>query len=181
MVERQLRHAGVLRAARTRRPSVPDVYVGSGYYYLDTTWDDSSNTTQIVKNDSVGFDYFCITTEEMARSRDFQLCHIKDMPVCRAERANYYIHNERYLRSYDLNRITEIAKEAARQSAPFFAFKCATKAVYNQVLRNLLTEGNDIYDALKEAAKINPSISGSSCTYQYNEKLFVLKVFFKNT
>lgn len=153
--------------------------IDGDYYYLDTTWDDSSNTAQMVKNDSVGFDYFCITTEEMARSRDFQLCPIKDMPVCRAERANYYIHNNWYLRSYDRNNITEIAKEAARQNAPFFAFKCATKTVYNEALRHLLTEGNDVYDILSEAAKIDSSISDSRCTYQRDEKLFVLKVFFK--
>lgn len=153
--------------------------IDGDYYYLDTTWDDSSNTAQKVKNDSVGFDYFCITTEELTRSRDLKLCPIKEMPVCRADRANYYVHNGRYLRSYDLNRIIEIAKEAAMQSAPFFSFKCATKAIYNQVLRDLLAEGNDIFAVLKETAKVNSSVSESRCTYQYNEKLFVVKVFFK--
>lgn len=46
------------------------VKLDGDYYHLDVTWCDQSNTIQIVKDRNISFKYFCVTTEEICRSRN---------------------------------------------------------------------------------------------------------------
>lgn len=151
--------------------------IDGDYYYLDTTWDDSSNTIQTVKRDDLGFDYFCITTDELTRTRDISLSPV-DMPDCNAVRANYYYHNELVLDSYDLSKIEEIAKRAAKNNEKFFTFKCKTKQLYEQTLHQLCVSGKDCYDVLKGATKINKRISSSKYRYTYDRNIWTITIEF---
>ena len=151
--------------------------IDGDYYYLDTTWDDSSNTIQTVKRNDLGFDYFCITTDELTRTRDVSLSPA-DMPVCNAVRANYYYHNDLVLDSYDLNKIEEIAKRAAKNKEKFFTFKCKTRQLYDQILHQLCVSGKDCYDVLKGAAKANRQVSSSKYLYLYDVDIWTITIIF---
>lgn len=152
--------------------------IDGDYYYLDSTWDDSSNTIQTVKNNDFGFDYFGITTDELTRTRDLELCPI-DAPVCSATRGNYYYHNDYVLDTYDLNKIKAIARTAAKNQSKSFTFKCMSKALYEQCMTQICFIGQDCYDVLEAAAKIDKHILPTSYTYSYDKNIWTITVKFK--
>ena len=154
------------------------VRVDGDYYYLDSTWDDSSNTVQTVKINDLGFDYFFITTDELRKTRDLELNPV-DLPLCTATRANYFYHNGLVLDAYDLNKIKEIARNAANNKNKFFTFKCTSKALYEQALSSLCASGQDCYEALKVASKADRKILADSYTYSYDKNMWTITVNFK--
>ena len=152
--------------------------IDGDYYYLDTTWDDSSNTVQTVKKNDPGFDYFCITAEELKRTRNIDLCPT-DVPHCDAIRANYYVHNGMVLDAYDPDKIKAIAQTAAKNQRKFFTFKCKTKALYDQALAQLFVTGQDGFDVIKAAAKANKKILADAYSYSYDKNIWTITVKFK--
>ncbi len=152
--------------------------IDGDYYYLDTTWDDSSNTVQTVKTNDLGFDYFCITTEELTRTRDVDMCPT-DVPNCDATRGNYFYHNDCVLDGYDLNKIKAIAQTAAKNECRSFAFKCKSKALFEQAMSQLCSEGQDCYDVLKAAAKSDKKILTNTYSYSYDKNMWTITVRFK--
>ncbi len=154
------------------------VRIDGDYYYIDTTWDDSSNTIQDVKKNDLGFNYFCITTEELMRTRDLTLCPV-EMPSCYAIKANYYYHNGLVIDSYDLNKIKAFAEAAAENKRADFTFKCKTRAVYDTALNQLCIQGGDCFEVIKAAAKHNKQINTSSYSYTYDKNIWTITVKFK--
>lgn len=154
------------------------IKIDGDYYYLDTTWDDSSNTVQTVKNTDLGFDYFCITTEELTRTRDTSLNPIK-MPILTATRANYHYHNDCVLDRYDLEKVKDIAQRAAQSKNPFFTFKCKTRAVYEEAMERLYSSGDDAYAVLKAAAKVDKQIATDCYGINPDENIWAITVCFK--
>lgn len=151
--------------------------IDGAYYYLDTTWDDSSNTVQSVKNTDFGFNYFCITTDELTRTRDISLCPA-DVPACTEVSANYFYHNSLVLEDYDLDKIKEIAQNAARNKCRAFFFKCKSKAVYDRVIARLFST-QDCYAALKAASRIDRQILSNTFSYSYDKNIWTVQVKFK--
>ncbi len=154
------------------------VKIDGDYYYLDTTWDDSSNTVQTVKTNDLGFDYFCITTDELMRTRDVDICPT-DVPICDAVRANYFYHNDYVLDSYDLNKIKAIAQAAARNKSKAFSFKCKNKALFEQTMSQLCSSGHDCYDVLKTVSKIDKQILANRYSYSYDKNIWTITIKFK--
>lgn len=152
--------------------------IDGDYYYMDATWDDSSNTIQTVKKNDLGFDYFCITTQELTRTREVDLCPT-EMPVCSATRGNYFCHNNWVLDSYELDKIKEIAITAVKNNCKSFAFKCSSKALYDQALQQMCSVGNDCYDVLKAVSKIDKNILSDKYVYTYNENIYTITIKFK--
>ncbi len=152
--------------------------IDGDYYYLDTTWDDSSNTVQTVKTNDLGFDYFCITTNELTRTREVDLCPTA-IPNCDATRGNYFYHNDYVLDTYDLNKIKAIAQAAAKNKRKSFTFKCKRKASFEQAMLQLCSLGQDCYDALKSAAKIDKQILSNTYSYSYDKNIWTITVKFK--
>ena len=145
---------------------------------MDTTWDDSSDTVQSVKNTDFGFDYFCITTEEVTRTRDLTTCPT-DMPKCIATRANYYHHNGAVMSSYDPDLLITLARKAAENQQGFFTFKCTSRKLFEKVLNDVCTNGKDTFVALKEAAKIDKKINPGSFRYGYDKNIWTVTIRFK--
>jgi hypothetical protein len=152
--------------------------VDGGYYYLDTTWDDSSNTIQSVKNTDMGFDYFCITTDELNRTRQADLCPT-DMPTCVDTKANYFFHNDFVLEQYDLNKIKFVAMTAAQTKSPSFTFKCTSKSLFEEALNRLCADGKDCFEVLKTAGKHDKRIQTNSYNYTYDTNIWTITVKFK--
>ncbi len=72
-------------------------------YHLDLTWDDA--------DDRLNHTYFNLTTEEIALSHTLDRDNL-GVDTCTATEANYYLHEKRYLDTYDRS---TIAEEVARQ------------------------------------------------------------------
>ena len=154
------------------------IKIDGDYYYLDTTWDDSSDTVQTVKNDNLGFDFFMITTKELLRSRDLSYCPIAP-PECTATRANYHYHNDLVLEKYDLNKIKQIAVTAAKNKAKFFTVKCTNDTVYRQTRDRLCADGTDCFEALRAAAKENKQLA-ISYRFSHRDGLRTIAIYFQN-
>ena len=152
--------------------------IDGDYYYLDTTWDDSSNTVQSVKSNDLGFNYFCITTEELQRTRDIDLSPA-DMPPCIATRGNYYYHNGYVLESYDVGKIKEIAQTAAKNKSKSFTFKCKNKALFDRALNQFCAVGQDCLETLKSVSKIDKQIVPNTYSYSYDKNIFTVTIRFK--
>jgi len=148
------------------------------YYYLDTTWDDRSNTVQTVKKTDLGFSYFGVTTEELIRTRAVDLCPTP-VPTCDAVRGNYYYHNDYVLTAYDLNKIKAIAQTAAKNKSKAFTFKCRSKALLEETISKMCSEGMDCYEALKAAAKIDRQILTNTYRVSYDDKIWTVTIIFK--
>ncbi len=154
------------------------VKIDGDYYYLDTTWDDGSNTIQSVKKTDLGFDYFCITTEELCRTRDTRLCPV-EMPLCKETRANYFYHNGYVLDGYDVAKIKEIAQAAAQSKRTCFTIKCKTKPVFDTAMEKLCAQGSDCYEVLKAVGKQNKQILTNAYSYTYDSNIWTITVKFK--
>ncbi|MBO4653439.1 MAG: hypothetical protein J5649_09020 [Lachnospiraceae bacterium] len=155
------------------------VKIDGDYYYLDATWDDSSDTVQTVKSTDLGFDYFCVTTEEIRRTRDIDLCPVP-MPVCAAVRANYFTHNDYVLDEYNLGMIKTMARTAASEQRKSFAFKCSTKDLYLTAMDRLFNTGNDGYEVVAAAASMNRKIKSNAYTYTCDKNIRTITIKFKN-
>lgn len=147
------------------------------YYYLDTTWDDSSNTVQTVKTNDPGFSYFCFTTEELARTRDVELCPTA-VPRCDATRCNYFYHNDYVLDSYELDKIKTIARKAVQNGGKAFSFKCKSQAVMERTVEQLFFASQDCHEALKAAAKLDKHIIDDAA-YSTDGNMRTIKIGFK--
>ena len=156
--------------------------VDGEYYHLDATWDDRSDTVQTVKNNDFGFDYFCITDEELKRTRYTDLCPT-DLPHCDATSANYFYHNNLILESYDLRVIEKMAAQEAKaakknqKESGLISFKCATKEVYDETFDSLFNSFDDrrkLIESNKQASSItlksNPDIWTITIKFKYKSK-----------
>lgn len=150
------------------------VKLDGDYYHLDTTWDDSSNTIQTVKNTDPSLDYFAVTTEEITRTRDLSLTPV-ELPLCTATRCNYFYHNGLVLDSYDMEKVRGWATAAAKTQHKTFAFKCANKSIYDAVFNGLFVTGTDMDTLLKTANKANRKIT--SCRYNYDPNIWTITVY----
>lgn len=153
------------------------VKIDGAYYYLDPTWDDNSNTIQPVKHDTMDFDYFCVTTEELLRTRKIDLCPV-EMPICSFVSANYYHHNALILDKYDLEKIKLFALDGVKQGTNRFSFKCSTKDVYRKAIEHLFGVTADAFPVVKAASKVNKSIDASKYTYSCNADLYTITIRF---
>lgn len=154
------------------------VKLDGDYYYLDTTWCDQSNTLQTVKKTAYGFEYFCITTEELLRSRNLDDLIVK-LPVCNTSRCSYYYHNDLILEKHDLSKLTEIAQRAVSDKQDFFVFKCASRGLFEQIKTSILESGTELYSVLQSVSKNNRYISDRSFKYSYDDRLYTITIFFK--
>lgn len=152
--------------------------IDGDYYHLDVTWDDSSNTVQTVKVNDLSFDYFCVTTEELKRTRDIDLCPT-DIPDCRATQGNYFYYNDYVLDTYDLYRIKAIAQISVRNGGRSFSIKCNSKALFDLALVRLCAEEQDCYEVLKSAAKVDKKILTNTYSYVYDKNIWTITVKFK--
>jgi len=152
--------------------------VDGEYYYLDATWDDSSNTIQTVKRNEMSYKYFCVTTEEMQRTRLFNWCPT-EMPLCTATKCNYHYHNNAVIDSYDIKKIREIAVAAAKRGAEEFTVKCTSEQAYRETFDKLCRDCTDCYAILKDAAKANKQINHNSYKYAPDEIMRVITIYFK--
>lgn len=110
------------------------VNVEGDYYQLDVTWGDPLSMDGI---QTKSYDFLCVTDAEIGRSHypDWSL-----YPSCTANTYNYHVYEGNYLRSYDLQILTDWIAHA-NDTGRRLELKAADQTIYNTVKRNLLENG----------------------------------------
>lgn len=155
------------------------IKIDGEYYYTDVTWDDSSTTVQEVKNTDIGFSYFCVTTDEILRTRKIKQMPVMP-PICTAKKANYYCHNDLVLESYDENKLIAFTRNAAQNGSSAVTFKCSTKELFDITMAKLFDEDKFCFAMLEEAHKYNSSVNVATCIHSRNTHIFTITIHFKN-
>lgn len=112
------------------------------YYHLDTTWGDSSNTEQnYAQSDTIDYDCFCITTEEVEKLESHKATGKLPLPQCTATKCNYHRRNGLFLEKYDLGTIRDIVLDNIMSKVVDVSFKCIDQNVFEKVKHELVDNG----------------------------------------
>ena len=144
------------------------------YYHLDATWDDRSNTLQKEKRRDIGYNYFCITTEEILRTRNIDVP--VDVPECKATKCNYYYHNQLVLESCDLERVKAIVTSAVRKGERFCTFKCKSYDLLNELYDKILKPATQKENVVEEVYKRHPD-ENIEIKVLKNKEIFTITVY----
>lgn len=139
------------------------------YYYVDVTFDDRSNTeSRKNSNAGVSYDYFCITSAELAKSR--KISKPERYPECVATKCNYFIRSKRFFKNYDAQQIGKLIVSAMKSGETEISFKAENEKVLKTITDRLFEE-KGIYDLIRS---IDSSYSLSSYTSYINEDLNIV-------
>ncbi|MBR5272857.1 MAG: hypothetical protein IKU25_05620 [Clostridia bacterium] len=154
------------------------VKMDGDYYYLDVTHNDQSSTSQKVKDNCYHHSFFCITTEELLRTRNLEYCPVEPTK-CTATRCNYFVHNGLVFDTYDLDKIKELAKAAAKRGSKYVCFKFADKMSYGTA-RDKLLNRSDVFEMLRAASKGDRKICETNAeSYLFLDRLYTATIWFK--
>lgn len=149
------------------------------YYYLDTTWGDFSNTKKENSfTDEIGYNLFCITSEEAFKLEAHTPADTFRHPECTATKCNYFHRHGLYFESYDYSRIRSIVCECVANDKLSIQFKFATEAEYNKAKTDLWSNGK-IVEAIKYANLTPGNRLSQDTTVYLNDKLYILTFCFK--
>ncbi len=134
------------------------VLLDDGYYYVDTTWGDPVGKDR--NKDYLTYYYFCITTEELLRSHKI-LTNVP-LPVCTAEKYNYYVYNG--LTAKDAGEIAEKALAAYRNGEEEIKLKVEYNkldSIYNAAsvaVQKVFSENKEYGVSFSVSKSKNPSL-----------------------
>ena len=119
------------------------VLLDGEYYYVDVTWGDSSYNNEGQTNGGgtipgVLYDYLCVTTEELCKTH--QIDPIVPIPVCVAEKNNYYRRERCYFTSIDEAALQQVFTKGYDSREATVTIKCANDSVYDGMVQYLIDE-----------------------------------------
>lgn len=125
------------------------VQIDGDYYYLDSTWGDSSY--QLLGSDlgdhvPINYDYLNITTEELLRTHE--LHNIVELPECTSMRANYYQVENLLFTTYDDRHMYDVFTRAYEEGWESITLKASSAEVFG-VLQQELLNNQRIFEYLK--------------------------------
>ncbi|WP_155839525.1 transglutaminase domain-containing protein [Butyrivibrio proteoclasticus] len=122
------------------------------YYYVDTTWGDSSYQTSsgesadATKLPKVNYDYLNVTSAEITQNHTFS--DVLDVPVCTNTTDNYYVREDEYFTSAELSLVGDLFKRRYADGSDNVTIKCASKEVYDSIFEELITN-RKVFDYLQ--------------------------------
>ena len=117
--------------------------VEGSYTYIDTTWGDASY--QLINGDGatyerfpmINYSYLCVTTQELLRTHT--ISDTLPVPVCTDMSCNYYVRENEYFISVDMDKVGELFKRRYADGSNNVTMKCSTAGVYNEMIDRLIT------------------------------------------
>lgn len=141
------------------------------YYYVDSTWDDHTNTDARKNNHSdVSYDYFCITTRELLCSRSIQ--RAEQYPECVSTKCNYFHRAQLYFENYDAQRLRKAILAGLKAGKTRFSFKCKDKAVMELICTRLVKD-RGLVDILNSSDMAKPKYT---IGHHFNEDVNVIRI-----
>lgn len=142
------------------------------YYYIDVTWGDQTDTDQKKSGRAdVSYDYFCITTEELLRTRNIQ--NAEQFPDCKATSCNYFHRNKLYFETYDAARLQKAILSGLKAGKKHFSFKAKDVSVMN-LMKNRLISQRQLVDIFRRAEEEGATVRNYSS--YVDEELNVLHI-----
>lgn len=143
------------------------VRVNGKYYYLDPTWGDASysysgdeNMENEVFLPPVNYDYFLVTTSEIAKTHSFE--DLVALPACESTEDNYYVREGLYFERYDMQQLENIFDSEAVKQEDYVTLKCADTEIYHEMLSAII-EDRQIFGIIKN--------NEGAISYASNEEL----------
>lgn len=139
------------------------IKIDGDYYHIATLWGNQQDNFCIERS----LTHFCITTDELTATRKPNLCPT-DIPICIAQRANFYCHNSLILTfsngKLDLDKLKKLSLYAAKSKKYSFSFKCADDKAYGEIINHLSNCSTDMKKLYRRAFWSNMRIR-SGYTY----------------
>lgn len=152
------------------------VQIGDSYAFVDVTWGDPTyaNDAANVPLDSIIYDYFCITTDEITRD-SHAFADPDAWPACNHPELDYYHTAGLFYETYDENEVSSSFLSQAQAHPGYAYFKFATDEAY-LAASSALSEGTFARDQLLQIAT---DAGQDSIVYKYatSDALRILKVY----
>lgn len=113
------------------------VLLDGEYYYIDTTWGNSSFTGESVR--FIDYSYFAVTSAENDLTHRATVSF--PLPNCRATSNNYYMQEQLFFSSFDTDAIVDTCKEGLEQDG-IISLKYASADLYRKAVDYLIQQGN---------------------------------------
>ena len=144
------------------------------YYHLDVTWGDSSETgKERSRSETVSYDCFCITTEELSRLKAHTPQSDFPLPVCTATKCNYHRRHGLFFEKFDFDRVRAIVCESVRYRRLEVSLKFASRELFDEAKKQLVGQGRFWeamqYAGLKSGIRLSPRYR-----YTVREELFTI-------
>lgn len=147
------------------------VRLDGNYYYMDATWGDISYRT--AEDDAkkelprISYDYLCVTTEQIQRTH--QIDSLVAMPLCTAEKDNYYVRENAVFIRPDEDQLKALAASAREQGRHGITLRCADRECYDEMY-SALVERQEIFRYLSDTG-------GGKFAYTKNDAQLTLTFF----
>jgi hypothetical protein len=120
------------------------------YYYVDTTWGDASYRSNDESGDvnystSINYDYLCVTTAQLTRTHTIE--SYVELPVCTADKDNYYVRENALFYQYDEEKIRNLFEKAMEEGRQDVTLKCADGTCF-QDMKERLIDNQEIFSCL---------------------------------
>lgn len=144
------------------------------YYYIDTTWDDHSNTdSEKHVSSDVSYNYFCVTTEELLK--DHTPDELLNLPICTAVKCNYYYRSGRLLDTYSFEKVRSMVRHDILNGKHTVAVKCLQKSEYLKMISDLI-DNKRFFDII-QYVNFNSDIRiKSTFTYTKDDEKYILSL-----
>jgi hypothetical protein len=147
------------------------------YYYIDTTWDDHSNTDS-GKNTSldVTYNYFCVTTDELL------IDHTPDatitLPECNSTKCNYFYRTGNIVNAYSFEKVRTIVKRNVLNGIYTISLKCIEKADYQNLIKEMI-DGKKFFEIIQYLNLSNQGRVNSSYSFIKEDKKHIITFVLK--
>ncbi len=148
------------------------------YYHMDVTWGDSSDTKKEKSQDSISYDCFLITDEEVARLESHKTDGSISLPVCNATKCNYHRRHGLYFDTFDDQKIKNVVTEYVKQGRTDVSFKFETDKIYKEAKKQLV-ENSKFRDAIQYASLKTGVKLDTGYRYSTRDDRLVLAFFMK--
>lgn len=151
------------------------------YYHLDTTWGDGSDTKKDkIQTNAIGYDCFCITTEELSRLESHTPVPDFTIPECTATKCNYHRRHGLFFEEYSYERARKIVCDFIACGKTDISFKFASKNAYREARRELIDNGKFReaiqYSNLRPGHRVDTSYSYSANDDRLSIRFFLKKL-----
>ena len=151
------------------------------YYHIDVTWGDGSDTKKDKPQiDTVNYDCFCITTEELSRLESHTPETAFPIPKCTATKCNYHRRHGLYFDVYDFGRVRSIVYESVKLNKMDVSFKFGSTKVFIEAKKQLVDNGKFReavqFASLKTNVKLNSNYSYSVSDDKLTIAFFMTKL-----
>lgn len=144
------------------------VKVNGSYYYMDPTWgdadyrivDETGNTSEEHLT-SVNYDYFLVTTSQLAKTH--QIDSVFPLPECVAIQDNYYVREKLFFETVDETQIEQAFQNAYANGQNAVTLKAANDMVFSELKEYMITR-QKVFQYIHSTTTISYSEDAGMCT-----------------